>query len=205
MLSGLTDVLTLRAIQELADARMFARGMAYFHGGAVGLLDTDECEARASVQGTQRYRVRLAAGSGGELDYECDCPVGDEGIFCKHAVAVALSWLENTGEEVFEPSEKKSVQPRKKRKTHGEQIREYPETLSEGTLREWLMEAADRDPGLRNKLLFSAKTESRGDISSLKSVIRRATRVSGCVDWREVGDYANRLGDLRSRCRPWSR
>jgi len=42
MSSGLTDVLTLRAIQELADARTFARGMAYFHAGAVGLLDADE-------------------------------------------------------------------------------------------------------------------------------------------------------------------
>jgi hypothetical protein len=50
--------------------------------------------------------VRLAAGSDGELEYECNCPVGDEGTFCKHAVAVALSWLENAGEEVFEPSEK---------------------------------------------------------------------------------------------------
>jgi uncharacterized Zn finger protein len=131
MSSLLTDVLTLRAIQEVADARTFARGMAYFHDGAVGLLDADEHEARASVQGTQRYRVRLGATPDGELDCECDCPVGDEGIFCKHAVAVALSWLENVGEEVFEPSEKKSAKPRKKRKTQGEQIREYLDTLSE--------------------------------------------------------------------------
>ncbi len=196
MSSGLIDVLTLQAIQALAGARTFARGMAYFHGGAVGLLDADECEARASVQGTQRYRVRLAAAPDGELDYECDCPVGDDGTFCKHAVAVALSWLENTGEEVFEPSEKEPAKPRKKRKTHGEQIREYLETLSEGTLREWLMEAADRDPGIRDKLLFSAKAGAGSDISSLRSVVRQATKVSGFVDWREVGDYANRLGDL---------
>ena len=196
MSSGLTDVLTLRAIQELADARTFARGLAYFHGGAVGLLDADEYEARAGVQGTRRYGVRLAAGPGGELEYECDCPVGDEGTFCKHAVAVALSWLENTGEEVFEPSEKEPAKPRKKRKTHGEQIREYLETLSQDTLREWLMEAADRDPGIRDKLLFSAKASAGSDISSLRSVVRQATKVSGFVDWREVGDYANRLGDL---------
>jgi uncharacterized Zn finger protein len=196
MSSGLTDVLTLRTIQELADARTFARGMAYFHGGAVGLLDADEHEARASVQGTQRYRVRLAAAPDGELDYECDCPVGDEGNFCKHAVAVALSWLENVGEEVFEPIENESVKPRKKRKTHGEQIREYLGTLSESVLREWLMEAADRDPGIRDKLLFSAKARAGGDILSLKSIVRQATKVSGFVDWRGVDDYANRLGDL---------
>ena len=135
MSPGLIDVLTLQAIQTLADARTFARGMAFFHGGAVGLLDADEHEARAGVRGTQRYRVRLAAGSGGKLDDECDCPVGDEGTFCKHAVAVALSWLENTGEEAFEPSEKEPAKSRKKRKTHGEQIREYLETLQRQGLR----------------------------------------------------------------------
>ncbi len=196
MSSNLVDVLTLRAIQELADTGTLSRGMAYFHDGAVGLLDTDEYEVRTSVQGTQRYRVRLAAGSDGELEYECDCPVGDDGTFCKHAVAVALSWLENAGEEVFEPSEKESAKPRKKRKTHDEQIREYLETLDESALRRWLIEAADRDRGIRDKLLFSAKATARGDVASLKSVVRQATRVSGFVDWREAGDYVDRLADL---------
>jgi len=196
MSTGLIDVLTLQAIQALAGARTFARGMAYFHGGAVGLLDTDEYEARASVQGTQRYLVRLGAAPDGELDYECNCPVGDDGTFCKHAVAVALSWLENAGEEVFEPSEKEAAKPRKKRKTQGEQIREYLDTLSEDTLREWLIEAADRDQGICDKLLLSAKARAGSDTSSLRSVVRQATKVSGFVDWREAGDYANRLGDL---------
>jgi hypothetical protein len=58
------------------------------------------------------------------------------------------------------------------------------------------MEAADRDPGIRDKLLFSAKARAGSDISSLRSVVRQATKVPGFVDWREVGDYANRLGDL---------
>ena len=170
--------------------------MAYFHDGAVGLLDADEYEVRASVKGTQRYRVRLTAGTDGELEYECDCPVGDDGTFCKHAVAVALSWLENAGEEVFEPSENESAKPRKKRKTHDEQIREYLETLDEIALRGWLIEAADRDRGIRDKLLFSAKAAARGDVASLNSVVRQATRASGFVDWREAGDYADRLADL---------
>lgn len=196
MSSNLVDVLTLRAIQKLADTGTLARGTAYFHDGAVGLLDADECEVRASVQGIQRYRVRLAAGSDGELEYECDCPVGNDGTFCKHAVAVALSWLENVGEEVFEPGENESAKPRKKPKTHEEQICEYLETLDEGTLREWLIKAADRDRGIRDKLLFSAKAKARGDVASLKSVVRQATRVSGFVDWREAGDYADRLADL---------
>src|ERR1700694_1440720 len=196
MSSNLVDVLDLRTIQKLADTGTLARGKAYFHDGAVGLLDADEYEVRATVQGTQCYRVRLAAGSDGELEYECNCRVGDDGTFCKHAVAVALSWLENAGEEVFEPSENESAKPRKKRKTHEEQIREYLETLDEGALREWLIEAADRDRGIRDKLLFAAKAKAGGDVSSLKSVVRQATRVSGFLDWRAAGDYADRVVDL---------
>jgi Family of unknown function (DUF6880)/SWIM zinc finger len=193
---NLIDVLTFRAIQKLADTGTIARGTAYFHDGAVGLLEADEYEVRTSVQGTQRYHVRLAAGSDGELEYDCDCPVGDDGIFCKHAVAVALSWLENAGEEAFEPSEKEFAKLRKKRKTHDEQIREYLGTLDESALRRWLIEAADRDRGIRDKLLFSAKATARGEVASLKSVVRQATRVSGFVDWREAGDYGDRLADL---------
>ena len=153
-----------------------------------------------SLAPASRARSAIACGSVPlrmeQLDCECDCPVGDEGIFCKHAVAVALSWLENVGEEVFEPSEKKSAKPRKKRKTQGEQIREYLDTLSEDALRQLLMEAADRDLGIRDKLLFSAKACAGSDVSSLKAVVHQATKVSGFVDWRGAGDYANRLGDL---------
>src|SRR5438034_3631216 len=108
MWPALIAVLTLRMVHELADARTFARGEAYFHDGAVGLLDADAEEVRANVQGMQRYRVHLAVDADGELEYECDCPVGDDGTFCKHAVAVALSWLENAGEEVFQPREQDS-------------------------------------------------------------------------------------------------
>jgi uncharacterized Zn finger protein len=196
MSSNLTDVLTLRVVRELADARTFARGEAYFQEGAVGLLDADGQEIRASVQGTRRYRVRLAVGPDEELEYECDCPVGDEGQFCKHAVAVALSWLENTGEEVFQPGEREAGKPRKKRKTQGEEIRDYLETLDADALREWLIESAERDRGIRDKLLFSAKARAGSGASSLRSVVRHATRISGYLDWREAGGYADRLGDL---------
>lgn len=112
------------------------------------------------------------------------------------ARSVALPCLENAGEEVFQPGEKASSRPRKKRKTHGEPVRECPGTPSESAMREWLMEAADRDPGFRDRLLFSAKDSAGSDVSSLEAVVRRATTMSGFVDGRGAGDDANRLGDL---------
>ena len=47
----------------------------------------------AKVLGTEEYRVRLQARDDG-LDYSCDCPLGTDGEFCKHCVAVGLTWLE---------------------------------------------------------------------------------------------------------------
>jgi len=193
---ALVDALTLDVVRQLAGARTYARGKAYFHDGAVGLLDAGEQEVRASVQGTQRYRVRLAAGHGDDLEFECSCPVGDDGDFCKHAVAVALSWLENVGEEVFAPEDATSAKPRAKRRTYVDHIREYLATLDERVLREMLIDAADRDRGTRDKLLFAAKARAGKDLSSLRSVVRHATKVAGHVDWRDAGDYANRLSDL---------
>jgi uncharacterized Zn finger protein len=97
----LADVLTLAEVKSLADATTFARGKAYYQEGAVSRLVQDDGAVYASVQGTYRYSIELGVGDDGGLTYECDCPVGEDGIFSKHAVAVALSWLENTGEEIF--------------------------------------------------------------------------------------------------------
>ncbi|MGF6756760.1 SWIM zinc finger family protein [Paraburkholderia sp. GAS42] len=155
--TSLTDVITLADVQSLVDLKTFTRGKAYFQNGAVSRLEEHDGVLRGNVRGTQRYSVELGAGADGELTYECDCPVGADGIFCKHAVAVALSWLENTGEEVFHSDDAEPAKPRKKRKTHEELISEYVATLGEDAMRDLLLEAAERDMILRDKLLFAAR------------------------------------------------
>lgn len=47
----------------------------------------------AKVQGTRPYRVKLWVDDG-ELECSGTCPVGTDGAFCKHGVAVGLAWLE---------------------------------------------------------------------------------------------------------------
>ena len=44
----------------------------------------------ATVAGSTPYLVRLAVGRRG-VEHRCSCPVGDDGAFCKHLVAVALA------------------------------------------------------------------------------------------------------------------
>lgn len=188
----LSEVLTLGEVRSLADAKTFARGMAYFHDGVVSRLDEREEVVRATVRGTHRYRVELAADDGG-LAYHCNCPVGDEGVFCKHAVALALSWLENSGEEVFHAEESAQGKPSKKRKTFDEVIREYVATLGKDALQDLLMDAVERDLTLRDKLLFAARAAGTSDLPGMKAAVRQATRISRPLNWRESGDYGDGL------------
>jgi uncharacterized Zn finger protein len=196
----LSEVLTLAAVQSLADTKTFARGKAYFHDGVVSRLEERDDVVRATVRGTHRYRVELAADDG-ELAYDCNCPVGDEGAFCKHAVAVALSWLENSGEEVFHAEESAQGKPRKKRKTFEELIREYVTTLDKDALLELLMDAVERDLTLRDKLVFAARAAGASDLPGMKAAVRQATRISRPLDWRESGAYGDGLMSLADMLR----
>ncbi|CAG9168050.1 SWIM zinc finger family protein [Cupriavidus pinatubonensis] len=199
--SKLAEVLTLDNVLSLADTKTFARGMAYFHDGAVSRLEEGEGTIRASVRGTRRYRVELAVAEGGELAYACNCPVGDDGIFCKHAVSVALSWLENSGEEVFHAEKDTQEKQRKKRKTYAEVIREYVETLDKSMLQELLLEAVEFDRTLRDKLLLAARTAQASDLPSMKTAVRQATRISRPLDWREADAYGEGLMSLADMLR----
>lgn len=188
----LAAVLTLAEIQSLADTKTFARGKAYFQEGVVSRLDEGDDSVRAMVRGTHAYRVELAADHN-ELAYECNCPVGDDGVFCKHAVAVALSWLENSGAEGLRAEDPAPGKTNKKRKSAEEVIREYVATLGKDALEEWLLEAVGRDLSLRDKLLFAAHAAGPTDLNGMKAVVRQATCISRSLDWRESGEYGNNL------------
>src|SRR5258708_28270642 len=199
--SSLADVIILAEVQSLVDPKTFARGKAYLHDGAVSRLEERDGVLRANVRGTHRYSVELGIGDDGELTYECDCPVGEDGIFCKHAVAVALSWLENSGEEVFRSDEAEPVKPRKNVKTYEELVSEYRATLDDDAVRELLLEAVERDMALRDKLLFAARAATANDLPSMKTAVRQATRISRPLDWRESGAYGDGLMSLADMLR----
>jgi uncharacterized Zn finger protein len=200
--SNLAEILTLAEVQSQADSGTFKRGKAYFHDGAVSRLEEHEGVVRATVSGTHRYSVELAVAVNGRLAYACNCPIGDQGIFCKHAVAVALSWLENSGAEVFHAEEPtREPKPRKKRKTYGEVIREYVARLDKDALQALLLEAAEHDQTLRDKLLIAARSAQTSDPPSMRAAVRQATRISRPLDWREADEYGNNLMSLADTLR----
>src|SRR5215213_5603585 len=99
-------VINLLQLKRLATGRSFARGEAYFKDGRVHGLAVNEGTCTAIVSGQEEYCVTLGS-TGGEANYSCDCPIGLEGEFCKHLVAVGLASLNPAPESRGQPGNRK--------------------------------------------------------------------------------------------------
>ena len=55
-------------------------------------------KVRPSESGRADYEVHVWTKEDG-IAYRCTCPVGEDGRFCKHAVAIALAHLEEMGRQ----------------------------------------------------------------------------------------------------------
>jgi uncharacterized Zn finger protein len=171
----LSSVLGEAIVERLASPRSFARGAAYLDEGRVGPLRMDAGRVNATVQGSESYAIELRI-SDGRLRFACSCPVGVEGEFCKHCVAVALSFLE--GGDSSAPTL--------------DDARIYLEGLSPRSLVELLVDHAHDDERLaRRLLLLTARSRERspGDMDSLRVLIDQAFSFHEFVPYREVWGY----------------
>ncbi|WP_157953680.1 DEAD/DEAH box helicase [Oceanimonas marisflavi] len=85
---------TLDDIQHMTDSATFQRGERYFRQHGVLSVKLDEVHEQlvAEVQGTELYEVYVFW-EDDMLVADCSCPVEYN---CKHGVAAALQWLNNT-------------------------------------------------------------------------------------------------------------
>ncbi|MEM9188794.1 MAG: SWIM zinc finger family protein [Myxococcota bacterium] len=79
-------------LKQLTESPSFRRGEQYFREGRVGNLTRNGNTIRASVRGSRLYDVQLWV-KGDQLAYSCTCPVAEQGLLCKHCIAVALAWI----------------------------------------------------------------------------------------------------------------
>jgi uncharacterized Zn finger protein len=148
MKSPFTDILSLSVLLNLAGERFFERGEDYYRRGAVHSLTEFEGNLTARVLGTYEYRVKFWAEGDGRLRYSCSCPVGADGLFCKHCVAVGLTWLEEAvGERQVE----------KKGAGHGltmDEVRTLLEGQNKEVLVRLILEQAMEDERLQGRLMM---------------------------------------------------
>jgi len=182
----LTSLVTPRLLRRQAGERFFDRGETYFAEGAVRSLRPSNGSVAAVVQGTRRYRVRLWV-EDGELDHDCTCPVGRDGAFCKHCVAVGLAWHAGGG------GGKDNVDAEDAGAAFGDaDLRAYLLGLSKEELAALLFEQADEDERLHRRLTLRAAQTIPGtaDVSVWKDAFDEAVGTEEYVHYREAYDYA---------------
>ncbi|HWL43946.1 MAG TPA: SWIM zinc finger family protein [Ilumatobacter sp.] len=92
-----TEALDDHLLLTLAGPKVVERGRKYFAQGRATIESMSRSTIEAVVDGTDVYEVELQIvsarkrGPFGGIDYQCSCPAAEDGSFCKHCVAVALT------------------------------------------------------------------------------------------------------------------
>ncbi|MEO5654712.1 MAG: DUF6880 family protein, partial [Nitrosospira sp.] len=179
-----------RDMKKLAGAIYHARGTAYFEQGLVKLIDENDSDIIACVAGTYDYEVRLWH-EDDELMYECSCPVGQDGDFCKHCVATGLALL--------------AKRVKKKQHSATDDIRNYLETLEADALMGIIMHACEHDKRLRERLLLAARGRgnSNSAVKAWKDALNRATVTRGFIDYHAMHSFAAGIQEIIDGLADW--
>jgi uncharacterized Zn finger protein len=177
----LSQILDAATVVRLASSTSYERGVEYLNEGRVGALRVSSDRVAADVQGTEWYAVELSVADG-RLGHACSCPVGRDGAFCKHCVAVALAWL----------GDQASAVPTL------DQVERYLEKLPREELVSLLIENAEDDERLARRLLLMASRPAAGESAELASLfvlIDRAFAHSGFVPYRELSGWVQGIDE----------
>ena len=171
-----------RSVEAMADRRSFERGLLYAANGRVGKRTVTASTVKAKVRGSSSYRVSLSLDNHDEPAYDCSCPVGQEGRFCKHAVALALV----VTDAIADPGQQAEAVI---------DVRGYLEGLDHETLVGLLVERAAKDDIFDARLRMEAARATAGppQLAVFRHAIDEALVVDGYVGYREMYDYATNI------------
>lgn len=196
--TNLKQLLTPSALRRAAGARSFERGVGYCNGKQVRSIAEQENSITAKVAGTHVYRVRLWVEKN-NLDYSCTCPLGEDGEFCKHCVAVGLAWLQQEAANADTTcavlaGKAKSSKPA----VTMQDARRYLAAQETTVLVDLLMKHAERDENLqRSLLMLAAKRTKRGlDLATYRQAIEDAVIPDEFVRYNDMYDYSRRADQV---------
>ena len=188
---SLADVLNDNLLRQKAGLRSYERGQDYFHNEAVRSLLQKDNQLTAQVIGTQNYQVQLWLNSDRLVSY-CSCPMGNKNIFCKHCVAVGLSWLASAQANSSDQAITNTLQD----------VRKYLQQQDQQTLVEIILDRLTIDNDWCEQLLMTVAAEeddvSAGlNVEAFEHALSNAIKV-GCLSRTpgHMGLYAAH----RNRC-----
>jgi len=198
---SLADVFDAATVARLAGPVVQARGSAYLRDRRVEPAEVRAGRIEATVRGSMPYRVELWA-ERGRPRWSCTCPAAEDGSFCKHCMAVALS-LAPDGPPPVLGAVVGSVRSRGPAfdggsgSDTGEGLADFVKGLAPERLAEIVLDRAEADWRLRERLLAEAQA-GRGDGPDLAGWRRRIDRaftdrdfmVHGFVPYQEASGWA---------------
>jgi len=191
--------ITRAQLRRAADSGSWDRGVGYHQQGRAELLFEDNGVIRAKVAGTRNYKVRLWV-EDGETCGECSCPMGDAGVFCKHLVAVGLTYLKQGAENLGGKAVggKSSRQAHDKPRVTLDDVRQYLARQATPDFIEIIMQQVEDDDRLRERLLMRVAHKGAGglDVATYRKAIDRATNTGGFVDYGSAYDFARGIHDV---------
>ncbi|MFI5398383.1 MAG: SWIM zinc finger domain-containing protein [Candidatus Binatia bacterium] len=184
-------ILDRALLSRMAGQRTYGRGVDYFEGGLVRSLAAHDGTVTATVRGTRSYRVKLWMDDR-TLGYSCTCPVGVEGTFCKHAVAVGLDWLaENAGGKARKDRTKQ-------RSVTMDDVRAHLDRQDKTALVKLLLDHAMDDDRLRERLLMRTAREGKKGINleTFRKAIDHAIEPGEFVDYHSMYEYTRGIMEI---------
>src|SRR5699024_10881838 len=140
------------------------------------------------VTGAEDYVVQIEVASR-DLAGSCTCPFAEDGFFCKHMVATVLRWAEAGTEDEAHDSDafqQENDGESAPESDEEERLRGFLAEQPLGWLVDELLDAADRDPLLRARLLVGAgvPAEAAFEETSMRQALANAFSVDGFVSYR---------------------
>ena len=218
----LGEAFTVAVVKALADPGPYQRGVAYSRERRVSAARATETGLEVTVQGTMPYVVELWVDDG-EPCWSCTCPAAEDGSFCKHCVAVALTLDEDQRVDpspapLPAPVERLARVQALSRATVGSRRRDadqdpppgsatddahlladFVDGLPQDRLAEIVFEQATSDWRLRERLLAEARAGRREgpDLREWRHRINGAfAPYRGFVDYREARGWAEGVGEI---------
>jgi uncharacterized Zn finger protein len=178
-------------IRRLAGTQFYQRGLDYFSYGHVESVEENAEGLRAVVRGNRDYTVTLT-GDEGVLDYSCNCPIGSDGLFCKHCVAASLAWLKRDATAAKQPRRSKG------KELTLDDAAEILKGEDPKTLVKMLLDWAKDDDRLRERLILYAARQSPGDssVATVRRAFEKAVRVHDFVHYGEAAAWAGGINDV---------
>lgn len=190
---NLHDVVNNAWLRARAGKRNFDYGGAYFHSNTVQLTHASDRVIEGTVDDGTLYSTRMWS-EGATICYACTCSESERSLFCKHLVALGLTWLEQRKND---PDTSFSGYPSL------QLLERYLHSLPREALVDLLIAQSERDAALRRHLQgLAARHVGQQTTPLQESVLKLISRLRpGTAPQRlatDIKDLAAILDDTRA-------